>query len=202
MARDYDPQTGRYVESDPVGIGGGINTYGYAGGNSLTYYDPSGLWAVGDPLPHPLVDAFLGYGSYYRGLGSALKHIYWRTGFAGRCRQQHEVEDEAIAALALSAIDSHPKIRSELAGLAKDWILNNQAYMAGRFAAGGITSYVVSRSGFEFGGGLSLTAAASMGSALDEIDAGRREVADIARGAIMGDYAPPAAGTSACGCSQ
>ena len=43
--RDYDPGTGRYVEADPIGLGGGSNLYGYAGGNPLTYTDPAGLVA-------------------------------------------------------------------------------------------------------------------------------------------------------------
>jgi RHS repeat-associated protein len=41
--RDYDPGTGRYVESDPTGLHGGINTYSYAGLSPLMLIDPLGL---------------------------------------------------------------------------------------------------------------------------------------------------------------
>jgi len=41
--RDYDPSTGRYVQSDLIGLGGGLNTYGYVNQNPLRYVDPLGL---------------------------------------------------------------------------------------------------------------------------------------------------------------
>ncbi|MEW3676532.1 RHS repeat-associated core domain-containing protein, partial [Pseudomonas aeruginosa] len=41
--RDYDPETGRYVESDPIGLAGGLNTFSYVYGNPVNLIDPNGL---------------------------------------------------------------------------------------------------------------------------------------------------------------
>lgn len=42
-SRDYDPSVGRYTQVDPIGLAGGISTFGYVGANPLQATDPSGL---------------------------------------------------------------------------------------------------------------------------------------------------------------
>jgi len=55
--RTYDPRTGRYIQGDPIGLGGGWNRFGYVGGNPLGYSDSLGLdqWSA-DPLNNHNVD--------------------------------------------------------------------------------------------------------------------------------------------------
>ncbi|MEM7171868.1 MAG: RHS repeat-associated core domain-containing protein [Pseudomonadota bacterium] len=47
--RDFDPSLGRYIESDPIGLGDGVNTYGYAQANPVRFVDPTGEAVVAPP---------------------------------------------------------------------------------------------------------------------------------------------------------
>lgn len=44
--RSYRPDSGRYGQADPIGLGGGLNRYLYAGANALAFIDPDGLMEV------------------------------------------------------------------------------------------------------------------------------------------------------------
>ena len=55
--RYYDPMSGRFSQEDPVGLAGGLNTYGFAAGDPVSYSDPFGLdcrvIATGEPCNPP-----------------------------------------------------------------------------------------------------------------------------------------------------
>jgi len=42
--RYYDPATGRFLQRDPIGIGGGLNVYAYVSSRPTLRVDPAGLW--------------------------------------------------------------------------------------------------------------------------------------------------------------
>jgi RHS repeat-associated protein len=44
--RYYDPATGQFTQVDPIGLAGGLNAYGFAAGDPVTYGDPYGLRVV------------------------------------------------------------------------------------------------------------------------------------------------------------
>jgi RHS repeat-associated protein len=62
--RAYDPATGRFTQEDPIGLAGGLNAYGFAAGDPVTYSDPYGLtiyWQDTDPRFRALLQAAFSY---------------------------------------------------------------------------------------------------------------------------------------------
>jgi len=81
--RYYDPNSGRFTQEDPLGLAGGLNLYGFAGGDPVNFSDPFGLcppqddnW--GPDCERPVLSYVLG--AIDQALGTNLDHgLYGST---------------------------------------------------------------------------------------------------------------------------
>jgi RHS repeat-associated protein len=97
--RDYDPSIGRYIESDPVGLLGGTNTYGYVGASPIRLSDPRGLMSDEDCCNAPGAKGNLpdSAGGVVCCNGRKVPCVWEKPGFNGRearitrqCKLEHE----------------------------------------------------------------------------------------------------------------
>lgn len=105
--RDYEVSTGRYPQSDPIGLNGGVSTYGYALQTPLNAVDPTGLAAyLRDLLPPNQRPQ----GSIYCVDGVIKPYYNWDAwpSYYAKCSEIRDCVDEHEMSHAVDANRSNP----------------------------------------------------------------------------------------------
>jgi RHS repeat-associated protein len=80
-ARMYDPETGRFLQTDPAGFGGGVNIYAYVMNDPINGWDPTGTdyWSPGGYYCSSDI------GSLDYGIDDGYGNIGYMNGSIGNC---------------------------------------------------------------------------------------------------------------------
>ena len=112
--RDYSPATGRYQQSDPIGLAEGENLYAYAVSSPLAYSDAIGLSRKPRPLPpNPIV----------KERGVEVRHNYPRDHAPAHV---HVVGHGQKTRIGQNCNPIEPRIDPQLTGVPRDVVNENK----------------------------------------------------------------------------
>ncbi len=86
--RYYNPATGQFTQLDPIGLAGGLNSYGFAAGDPINYSDPFGLCPKGE-ICRRYIFAHLSHNAAVPGTTLEPNKIFATTGNTGRSEAPH-----------------------------------------------------------------------------------------------------------------
>lgn len=135
--RDYEPRTGRYIESDPIGLVGGPSTYAYVEANPTSAFDPFGLCSCGLPNSSAFMSNYPDYNTYtggdvWRLIGGTLEASYGANSSGG-------VQNSCAARVSYGLNASGKPIPPGAPGANRNWNANNHRYI---ISARQMTSYL------------------------------------------------------------